>query len=139
MRDTLEMVFWAIIIVNIVANWRLFDKAGYPGWASIVPFYNLYIMLKVADKPGWWLVVILFAPVINIVFSIIMYVAIAQNFGKGGWFAVGLILLPVIFLPILAFGDARYLEVPGTSTTIESGDLGQFSAINPATSQGWRS
>ena len=137
MSDTLEMVFWAIIIVNIVASWRLFDKAGYPGWASIVPFYNLYIMLKIADKPGWWLVVILFAPVINIVFSIIMYVAIAQNFSKGGWFAVGLVLLPFIFLPILAFGDARYLEVPGASTS--NPDLGQFSAINPATSQGWRS
>ncbi len=97
----------AIIIFIIAAMWKVFTKAGKPGWAILIPFYNLYILLKVAGKPGWWLI-LLFIPIVNIVISIIAAIGIANNFGKGVGFAIGLLLLPFIFYPILAFGSAEY-------------------------------
>ncbi len=97
----------AIIIFIIAAMWKVFTKAGKPGWAILIPFYNLYILLKVAGKPGWWLILLLI-PIVNIVISIIAAIGIANNFGKGVGFAIGLLLLPFIFYPILAFGSAEY-------------------------------
>lgn len=99
----------AVIIAAfmLVAMWRVFTKAGQPGWGCLIPFYNIYLMLKIAGKPGWWLV-FFFIPVINLVVQIVMLIDIARNFGRGGWFAAGLIFLPIIFFPILAFGDSVY-------------------------------
>ena len=94
-------------VVAIVSLWKIFTKAGQPGWASIIPFYNAYILCKIAGKPGWW-VILLFVPLVNFVVIIIIFIALAQAFGKGAGFGVGLALLGIIFLPILAFGDARY-------------------------------
>jgi hypothetical protein len=97
----------AIIVVMVVAIWKIFEKAGKPGWASLIPFYNVYIMLEIAGKPGWWLVLYLI-PVINLIMMIIVTIAFAAKFGKSGGFVAGLILLPFIFYPILAFSDASY-------------------------------
>jgi len=102
------MIIWlALAVFMIITLWKLFSKAGQPGWAAIIPIFNTYIMLKVAGKPGWWLL-LLFIPLVNFVIMILAMVGIAQNFGKGGGFAVGLIFLPIIFYPILAFGSAQY-------------------------------
>ncbi len=98
----------AIIILLVVSMWKIFSKAGRPGWTSLIPIYNLYVLLKIAGKPGWWLLLLL-VPLINIVFVIIMVAGIAQNFDKGGGFAAGLIFLPFIFYPLLAFGEAEYV------------------------------
>lgn len=92
----------------IVAMWRVFTKAGQPGWGCLIPFYSIYLMLKIAGKPGWWLI-FFFIPIINFVVQIVMTIDIARNFGRGGWFAAGLIFLPIIFFPILAFGDSVYI------------------------------
>ncbi len=96
-----------IAVIMIVSVWKIFDKAGEPGWAAIIPIYNLYVMLKVAGKPGWWLI-LFFIPLVNFIIFIITDLALAEKFGKGVGFAIGMILLPIIFFPILAFGDARY-------------------------------
>lgn len=96
-----------ILVVAIATMWRIFTKAGQPGWACIIPIYNIYVMMKVAGKPGWWLI-LLFIPIVNIVIAILVAIAIAENFGKSVGFAIGLILLPIIFYPILAFGNAQY-------------------------------
>jgi Mce-associated membrane protein len=99
----------AIAILFVVAMWRVFIKAGRPGWASIVPFYNAYVLLKIVGRPGWWLV-LLFVPLVNIVFGIIVAIDLARVFGRGaafGFFWLGL-FSPVGYL-ILGFGDARYL------------------------------
>ncbi len=97
-----------IIVVLIIASlWKVFDKAGQPGWAAIIPIYNCYIMLKVASKPGWWLI-LMFIPLVNLVIGFIVCLAVAEKFGKGAGFAVGLFFLGFIFLPILAFSDAAY-------------------------------
>lgn len=101
------IIYLAFVIVTIAAVWKVFTKAGQPGWAVLIPIYNAYILLKVAGKPGWWLL-LLFIPIVSIVVGIMVVVSVAANFGKGIGFAVGLILLPMIFYPILAFGNAEY-------------------------------
>ena len=101
------IVWLAIIVFLIAAIWKVFEKAGQPGWASIVPIYNTYIMLKIGGKPGWWLLM-LFIPIVNIIFIIWIYNMISKSFGKDEGFTAGLILLSFIFWPILGFGSAKY-------------------------------
>jgi hypothetical protein len=106
--STLGTLFYlAIVIVMIVANWKVFEKAGQPGWACLIPFYNIYIFLVIAGKPAWWLVLLLI-PVVNIIFAVIACIAVAKKFGKDALFGVGLVLLGFVFFPILAWGDATY-------------------------------
>jgi uncharacterized membrane protein YoaK (UPF0700 family) len=98
----------AIIAFAIVVQWKLFTKAGKPGWASIIPIYNIIVLLEIVGKPWWWLLLML-VPVVNVVLLIMVMIALAKVFGKDGGFAVGLIFLSIIFMAILAFGDAKYL------------------------------
>ena len=98
----------ALIVLMLAAWWKIFVKAGKPGWGAIVPLYNLYCMYSISFGNGW-LFLLTLVPCVNFVMLIIMYVKLAQAFGKGGGFAVGLIFLPVIFLPMLGFGDADYI------------------------------
>jgi hypothetical protein len=96
-------------IVMIAAMWKIFTKAGYPGWAAIIPFYNTYILLKIVGRPGWWLI-LMFIPLVNIVIAIIVAIDLAKSFGKSGVFAFfGLILFSFIGYCILGFGNARYV------------------------------
>ena len=96
------------IIVAIIAGfWKVFTKAGKPGWAAIVPIYNVIVLLQIANKPLWW-ILLFFIPIVNIVMAIIVSIAIAKNFGKSEVFGIGLALLGFIFYPILGFGDAQY-------------------------------
>ncbi len=101
----------AIAALMIVSLWKIFSKAGQPGWAAIIPFYNLFVFLKAAGKPGWWMAIIMLVPVANLIFAIMAMAGLAKNFGKGGGFVVGMIFLPIIFYPILAFGSAQYRPV----------------------------
>ena len=101
------------VIINaliIVSFWMIFAKAGEPGWASIVPIYNYIVMLKIAGKPTWWILLFLCPPV-GIIANIIVLVGLAKNFGQSTGFALGLIFLWPIFLPMLAFGSSRYEPV----------------------------
>ena len=101
-------IWLAVVILGIISMWKVFSKAGQPGWASIIPIYNTYILLKIGGKPWWWLLLFL-VPIANIVVAIWMINMVSKSFGKTEAFTVGLILLPFIFWPILAFGDAKYL------------------------------
>lgn len=101
------MIELFIIILGIVALWKIFSKAGKPGWASIVPIYNSCVMLDIAGKPMWW-VLLMFIPGVNLVISVLMLIGLAKNFGRGTGTVLGLIFLPFIFLLILAFGSAEY-------------------------------
>jgi len=98
-----------LIILIIAGVWITFTKAGQPGWAAIIPIYNLYILVKVAGKPGWWFVLFLI-PVVNIVVDAIVSIEIAKKFGEDTAFGVGLFLIPFVFFPILAFTDAQYVQ-----------------------------
>ncbi len=102
------MVLWLVILILVIAAmWKVFEKAGKPGWAAIVPIYNMVVLCEIAGKPAWW-VILLLIPLVNIVVAIIVVLGVAKNFGKGAGFGIGLLLLPMIFYPMLAWGDARY-------------------------------
>lgn len=103
-----SMISLALIILIIVAWWKVFSKAGKPGWASIIPFYNLFVLLDIAGKPWWWFF-LFFVPCLNIVFTILLMISVAKSFGKSALFGIGLTFLGFIFFPILAFGDAEYV------------------------------
>ena len=101
------VVYLAILITIIAGFWKVFTKAGKPGWAAIIPIYNIIVLLEVAGKPLWWVILFLI-PVVNFVMLIIVCLAVAKNFGKSGAFGIGLALLGFIFFPILGFGNAQY-------------------------------
>ena len=98
-------------ILGIIAMWKIFTKAGEPGWAAIIPFYNVYTLFKITWGNGWKFLLLLI-PIANIVIMIITEVKLAKAFGKSNGFAVGLVLLSTIFMLILAFGSSEYKGVP---------------------------
>lgn len=106
----LLIIAMAIAIFMIAAVWKVFTKAGQPGWAVLIPIYNVYILLKISGKPGWWLL-LMFIPLVNVVVGILAVVGLSANFNKGGGFVIGLLLLPFIFYAILGFGSAKYTPV----------------------------
>ena len=105
------IIFLAIMVFMIVTGWKLYAKAGKPGWAVLVPIYNIIVALEIIGKPLWWIVLFLI-PFVSLVAMIIMALEMAKAFGKSSGFGVGLILLPFVFYPILAFGSAQYKGVP---------------------------
>lgn len=105
---TFLLCFAACCLVTVAAQWRLFEKAGKPGWAALVPVYNMIVYLQIAGKPVWW-IVLYFIPLVNAVIAIMTIFAFAGKFGKGMGFALGIIFLPFVFLPVLAFGDDPYI------------------------------
>ncbi len=103
-----------IIIAMFAGMWKVFEKAGKPGWAAIIPIYNIIILLQVAGKPIWWLVLLLI-PLVNLVILIIVSMELAVCFGKGkGWGILLLFLFGFIGYPLLGFGDATY-KVPAAA------------------------
>ena len=105
------IIFLALFVAVIAGIWMAFAKAGAPGWAAIVPFYNFYIMTKMAGKPAWWLL-LMFIPLVSIVVLVIMSIEIAKGFGKSEGFGIGLGLLGFVFWPILGFGAATWQKAP---------------------------
>ena len=97
----------AVIIAVIAGIWQVFVKAGKPGWACLIPIYNIIVMLEIAQKPVWWIVLLLI-PLVNIVIAVMINIAIAEKFGKGVGFGIGLALLGFIFYPMLGFSNAGY-------------------------------
>ena len=97
-----------IMAIRTVALWFIFRKADEPGWAAIIPVYNILIAIKVAGKP-WWYLLLLLIPVVNIIIAILILNGLSKSFRKGGWFTVGLFFLRFIFVPILGFGKAAYI------------------------------
>jgi hypothetical protein len=104
----------AFYVIAVAGMWMTFVKAGHPGWAAIIPIYNIYILLKIAERPIWWLI-LYFIPFVNIVASIIVSIDVAKKFAKGTGFGIGLALLPIIFYLILGFGSARYQGRPASA------------------------
>lgn len=97
-----------IAVLMIVSYWKIFEKAGKPGWAAIVPIYNIIVLLEIVGKPTWWILLFL-VPCVNIIFLVWMTNLLSKSFGQSEGFTVGLLLLGVVFYPILAFGNYKYL------------------------------
>ena len=102
------LLYLVVILFYVYCTWRIFEKAGKPGWAAIVPIYNMLVELEIIGRPWWWLLLML-VPVVNVVIGVIILLDLAKVFGKSSGFGLGLIFLAFIFIPILAFGDAKYL------------------------------
>lgn len=115
----------AVVVFIVAAMWKIFEKAGQPGWAAIVPFYNMYILLKIVGKPGWWLLLFLI-PLVNYVFIIWTYNMLSKSFGKDEGFTVGLVLLGIVFFPILGFGAAKYLGPFGDKAAFDAHNFSDF-------------
>lgn len=129
-------VVLVLLIIIIVSTWKLFTKAGQPGWAAIVPIYNSYILVQVARLPIYYFVIILVPMLVNIakvtvpepvdtVINIVTFITysyitynVAKQFGKGIGYTIGLVFLPFIFYPMLAFGDSVYLEQASSDTPV---------------------
>lgn len=105
-------------LLIIIAQWRIYEKAGQPGWAVLIPFYNFYVLLKIVGKPGWWLLW-MFVPLANIVVGVWVINLLSKSFGKGVGFTLGLIFLSVIFYPILGFGNVEYQGQAGKPKVTE--------------------
>ena len=104
----LVLFYIALIALLIASHWKVFTKAGKPGWACLIPIYSGIVLLEIVRKPTWWFFMLLI-PLVNIYYAVIIMNELSKAFGKTSGFTVGLIFLPFVFLPILGFGDAQYL------------------------------
>ena len=103
------LVMMVVAVVFIIGYWKVFVKAGQPGWAVLIPIYNAYILLKIAGRPGWWLLLMLI-PFVNIVIFLLVAIDIAKSFGQSAVFGVVLLfLLSGIGYLVLGFGKYQYV------------------------------
>jgi hypothetical protein len=96
-----------IALVAIAGMWKVFTKAGEPGWAAIIPIYNVYKMIKISGNEWWWLILFII-PFINFIAAIKISIDVAKAFGQGVGFGLGLVFLSFVFWPLLGFGDYQY-------------------------------
>jgi hypothetical protein len=96
------------IILQTIGYWKLFKKAGKPGWAAIVPVYNLIIILQIIRKPWWWFLLIII-PFLGLIWAVWSTNLLVKSYGKDVAYTIGFILLPFIFVPLLGFDkEAKY-------------------------------
>ncbi len=111
MGAIIGLIYLAVVVLVIAGIWKVFVKAGQPGWASIIPIYNIYVLTQIVGKPAWWVVLFLI-PFVNVIIAILLSIELAKVFGKSAGFGIGLALLGFVFYPILGFGDAQYQGKP---------------------------
>ena len=104
------LVLLALGVFLIVCHWKIYTKAGEPGWACLIPIYNLVILLKIVNKPWWWLLLLLI-PIVNFVILIMITHRLSLSFGKGAGFTLGLLFFSIVFYPILAFDNSTYTKL----------------------------
>jgi len=97
-----------ISVIVIISYWKIYEKAGKPGWAALIPIYNIIVLLEIVGKPVWWIILFLI-PCVNIVFLVWTTNLLSKSFGQSEGFTIGLLLLGVVFYPMLAFGNYKYL------------------------------
>lgn len=103
-----NVVFLAVLVLLIAAQWVIFAKAGKPGWASIIPIYGTIVLLQIVGRPVWWFILLLI-PFVNVVVGLIVLNDLSKSFGHKLGFTLGLVFLGIIFFPILAFGGSQYV------------------------------
>lgn len=102
-------IFYIVIVfLMIVSMWKIFVKAGKAGWASLVPIYNTIVMLEIVKLPVWY-ILLMFVPIVNVIIGVVVMAKMAKAFGKGTGFVLGMLFLPLIFYPILAFDKSEYV------------------------------
>ena len=140
------LFYLAVLVITFVSYWKVFAKAGRPGWEGIVPIYNYYILItQIIKKPTSWaiaylvLIVVSMIPFVGLlaiipllVLSVLVMHELSKAFGQGVGFTIGLVLLPIIFLPVLAFGDYKYVLGNSAAGPIPAG-VGTTAMASPAT------
>lgn len=102
------LIVLAAVVVSIIGLWKMFEKAGQPGWAAIIPIYNLYVLVKISGRPEWWLL-LYFIPFVNIVVSLLIALDVGKRFGQSDVFSIIMLwLFSSLGYVILGFGDAEY-------------------------------
>lgn len=101
------LVVLVVIVFYLGASWRVFSKAGRPGWLSIIPIVNTVVLLHIVGRPWWW-VLLLFVPIVDFVILVLVFYDLARSYGHGAGFFLGLFFLSFIFYPILGYGGSRY-------------------------------
>jgi hypothetical protein len=102
-------------LIQIASLWKLFEKAGEPPWHAVVPILNLLTLLKILGKPPTLLLLLIVCCIGWIALKVILDLALAERFGQSSGFAIGLIFVPIIFLPMLAFGSSTYSKPPAAA------------------------
>jgi hypothetical protein len=109
------MIVWLIVVIFLIAaEWKIYTKAGKPGWAVLIPIYNLIVFLQIVGRPVWWIILLLI-PGVNFIILIILVNDLSKSFGKGVGYTLGLIFLSIVFIPLLGFGDAKYVGPGGSA------------------------
>lgn len=130
---TFFIPFLLILLIVVISQWKIFEKAGKPGWASIIPVYNSYVLFEITGYPAW-LAILLVIPFVNFIAGIVGLLAsfkLAKLFGKSDAFAVMNVLFPFITYPILGFGKAQF---QGTDSTMPSAtSVNTAAPVIPAT------
>lgn len=98
-------------VITCVILYKIFEKAGIPGWKALIPFYNMYVLYKITWGNGF-MSLLLLIPIVDVIISIMTAIKLAKAYGKGTGFGVGIFFLPMIFEGIIAFDDSRYQGVP---------------------------
>lgn len=106
----LLLIQLSLVIGFFAGLWKVFEKAGKPGWTALIPIYNLIVFVELAGKPIWW-TFLMFIPFVNFIIFIVLSLGLAKNFGKSEAYGIGIGLLGFIFLPLLGFSDAKYRRV----------------------------
>jgi len=100
------LMILVVSLLIVISMWVVFEKGGESGWKSLVPIYNMYILMEISGKPGWWFL-LLIIPFVGVVFYLLSMLALAERFGRGALFGIGLTFLPMFFFPLLAFGGSQ--------------------------------
>jgi hypothetical protein len=111
------LIYFAVLIFIIVAEWKIYTKAGKPGWASIVPIYSSIVSMEIIGRPGWWFLLYMI-PLFGLYVMVLDSILLARSFGKDTGFGIGLLFLPIIFYPILAFGSSQYQGPTANGTSL---------------------
>ena len=115
MVEMLVIFYLALIVLMLVSSWKVFTKAGKPGWAILIPIYNIIVLLEIVGKP-WWFLFLMLIPIVNFVITVWVTNLLSLSFGKDVGFTIGLILLGPIFVPILGLGKSEYKGPAGAVT-----------------------
>ena len=119
MVEMLVVFYLALIVLMLVSSWKVFTKAGKPGWAILIPIYNIIVLLEIVGKP-WWFLFLMLIPVVNFVVMVWVTNLLSLSFGKDVGFTIGLFLLGPIFVPLLGLGKAEYKGPAGAATKAQN-------------------
>lgn len=129
------MIFSLILsLIIIISYWKIFNKAGKPGWVALIPVYNYIVMIQIAKLPIWY-IILFFIPVVNIYILFKINIEMAKKFGKSSGYGIGMTLLSVIFVPLLAFSDSVYEEMKIDANTNPNNTFDATNVINSNASE----